>query len=118
PVAPAPPRPTASVSPTTGPASSGGGSSFRLAPYRLPAPVQREVAVAYGTHVLLAGGLDGSGSSTAGVSSLDPATGKVVRLGSMSSPFHDAAGAMIGGRLFVFGGGASAGSDLVRTFDP
>ena len=112
------PPPTASVSPTAGPASRGDGSSFRMARYRLPFPVQREVAVASGTDVLLAGGLDASGDSTAGVSSLDPATGKVVWLGSMSSPFHDAAGAMIGGRLFVFGGGASAGSDLVRTFDP
>jgi outer membrane protein assembly factor BamB len=31
--------------------------------------------------------------------------------------FHDAAGAVIGGRLFVFGGGAASSSDAVQAFD-
>jgi hypothetical protein len=92
---------------------------LRIAPvYRLPAPVEREVAVADGGMVYLAGGLDGTGASVAGVFSLDPATGKVTSLGTMPNAFHDASGAMLNGRLVVFGGGSSSGTDVVQAFDP
>jgi N-acetylneuraminic acid mutarotase len=77
--------------------------------------VQREIAVAEGSgEVLVAGGLDASGSSTDSVYRLSPATGSATSAGTMSSPFHDAAAALVGGRLVVFGGGASAGTDAVR----
>jgi hypothetical protein len=93
--------------------------TLKIAPaYRLPAPVEREVAVAEGGIVYLAGGLDAGGASVAGVFSLDPATGKVTSLGSMPNAFHDAAGAMVDGRLVVFGGGPSTGTDIVQAFDP
>jgi outer membrane protein assembly factor BamB len=49
---------------------------------------------------------------------LIPSTGRLTGLGAMPNAFHDAAGAMIGGRLFVFGGGSSSGTDLVQAFDP
>jgi outer membrane protein assembly factor BamB len=88
------------------------------APYRLAAPVQREVAVASGGNVYLAGGLDAAGNSVDGVFVLDPVSGRLTALGSVPSAFHDAAGAMIGGRLFVFGGGSRTGTDLVQVFDP
>ena len=88
------------------------------APYRLDAPVQREVAVLDGRTVYLAGGLDASNVSVSGVFALNPATGQLRSLGSMPNAFHDAAGAMIGGKLFVFGGGSLAGTDLVQAFDP
>ncbi len=89
-----------------------------VAPYRLAAPVQREVAVLDGRTVYLAGGLDASDVSASGVFALDPDTGRLRTLGSMPNPFHDAAGAMIGGKLFVFGGGSSAGTSIVQAFDP
>ena len=89
-----------------------------VAPYRLDAPVQREVAVSDGTTVYLAGGLDVSDTSASGVFALDPTTGRLRQIGSVPSAFHDAAGAMIGGKVFIFGGGAAAGSNLVQTFDP
>jgi outer membrane protein assembly factor BamB len=93
--------------------------ALRIRPtYRLPAPVEREVAVTDGGTVYLAGGLDSGGASVAGVFSMDPATGKVTSLGSMPNAFHDAAGAMLGGRLVVFGGGSTAGTDAVQAFDP
>ncbi|MBI3648470.1 MAG: hypothetical protein HY240_06970 [Actinobacteria bacterium] len=80
--------------------------------------MEREVAVADGGTVYIAGGLDRGGTSVAGVFSMDPVTGRLSNLGSMPHAFHDAAGAMIGGRLVVFGGGASSGTDLVQAFDP
>jgi len=86
--------------------------------YRLPAPVQREVAVAAGGRVLIAGGLDTTGRSTSGVFRLDPSSGRLARLGSMRQAFHDAAGALLGHRLFVFGGGAAQSSATVQQFDP
>jgi hypothetical protein len=91
--------------------------SVQPAGYRLTAPVQREVAVASGSAALLAGGLDAAGSSTNGVFRLDPASGSLTSLGSVPEPFHDAAGALIGKRLFVFGGGASHSSSSIQAFD-
>ena len=80
--------------------------------------MQREVAVRNGEVIYLAGGLAESGSSASGVFGLNPSTGRLTALGAMPNAFHDAAGAMIGGRLFVFGGGSVSGTDLVQAFDP
>ncbi|MDQ2966259.1 MAG: hypothetical protein M3R57_10470, partial [Chloroflexota bacterium] len=88
------------------------------APYRLVAPVEREIAVQVGSVVYLAGGLDPAGNSAAGVFALHPSTGQLTAIGSVPNAFHDAAGAMVAGRLFVFGGGSSSGTDLVQAFDP
>ena len=76
------------------------------------------MAVSDGRTIYLAGGLDAADRSAAGVFSLDPATGKLTLLGSVPSAFHDAAGAFVGGRLLVFGGGSNIGTDLVQAFDP
>jgi hypothetical protein len=89
----------------------------RLAPYRLPAPVQRAVAVGSGPAILVAGGLDASGASTNGVFRLDPASGRLRRLGTVPEPFHDAAAGVAGNGLFVFGGGSSQSSSHVQRFD-
>jgi len=86
------------------------------AAYPLPAPVQREVAVAAGGSIYLAGGLDATNASADGVFRLDPSNGNLAALGSLPHAVHDAAGAVIGNRLFVFGGGASSVGDLVQTF--
>jgi hypothetical protein len=93
------------------------GVHVRLEPYRLPAPVQRAVAAGSPTGILIAGGLDAGGASTSGVFRLDPASGRLTRLGSVPQPFHDAAGGVIGGKLFIFGGGSSASSAAVQSFD-
>ncbi len=92
---------------------------FGIAPagFALPSAVQREVAVATGGHVILAGGLDPAGNSTSGVFSLNVHTGHLATLGSLPNAFHDGAGAMIGTKLFVFGGGVSEGTDVVQSFD-
>ncbi len=91
--------------------------AIRSARFRLPAPVERAVAVAWRGRILIAGGLDASGSSAGGVFALDPASGALRSLGTLPQPVHDAAGALIGGRLVVFGGGAASSSDAVQSFE-
>ncbi len=92
-------------------------SPVRLAPFGLPTPVEREVAVSTPSGIVIAGGLDSAQQSTNGVYLLAPRTGALRRLGAVPEPFHDAAGAVIGDRLFVFGGGAAASSPAVQAFD-
>lgn len=94
-------------------------SSLRISTpgFRLPAPIQREVAVATARGILIAGGLDAAGLSTNGVFLLAKASGHLTYLGSVPQPFHDAAGAVLGSKLIVFGGGASASSSTVEQFD-
>jgi hypothetical protein len=94
-------------------------ASVRLAaaPYRLPAPVQREVAVVSGMGVIIIGGLNAAKVSTNGVFRLDPASGRVSPLGVVPNAFHDAAGALLRGSVFVFGGGEGQGTSTVQRFD-
>jgi N-acetylneuraminic acid mutarotase len=87
------------------------------AQWRLPAPVSRLVAVPDGSGVRLAGGLTRSSASSTAVYRLDVAGGAARRVGTLSQPVHDAAGASIGGRLFVFGGGAASTTAAVQRFD-
>jgi hypothetical protein len=85
--------------------------------YRLPAPVQRAVAVGSGSGIIIAGGLDAAGASTNGVFRLDASSGHLARLGTVPEPFHDAAASLLGNRLFVFGGGSTQSSSSVQAFD-
>ena len=87
------------------------------APYRLPAPVQREVAVVSGGAVIIVGGLNAAKVSTDGVFRLDPRSGRLSPLGVVPNAFHDAAGALLGGSVFVFGGGAGQSTSTVQRFD-
>src|SRR5262249_56005718 len=61
------------------------------APYRLPAPVQREVAVVSGGGVIIVGGLNTAKVSTNGVFRLGPSAGRVRPPGAGPKAFHDAA---------------------------
>ncbi len=87
------------------------------AAYRLPAPVEREIAVAHKGAVILAGGLDSNSGSTDGVFRMNPASGALRSLGIVPQAFHDAAGAILGNALYVFGGGAAQSSASVQRFD-
>jgi outer membrane protein assembly factor BamB len=97
-------------------APAAAGLRFHVAPFSLPAPVQREVAVPYGGRVLIAGGLDASQQSASGVFALSLPGGGLRSLGRVPVAFHDAAGALIGGRLVVFGGGAATSTANVQSF--
>jgi hypothetical protein len=93
-----------------------GGLSIGIV-YRLPSPVEREVAIGHGDGVILAGGLDAAGGSTDGVFRLNATTGALTPLGTVPQAFHDAAGAIFGNELYVFGGGAAQSSSSVQRFD-
>ncbi|HUL85270.1 MAG TPA: PQQ-binding-like beta-propeller repeat protein [Actinomycetota bacterium] len=112
--------PTGGAAPTSTAASPAtSASQLRIVPagYRLPAPVQRAVAVSFGGSVYIAGGLDATGNSAAGVFRLDPANGRITSIGSLPQSFHDGAGAVIGHSLFVFGGGTARSSAAVQAID-
>jgi len=85
-------------------------------PFRLRAPIEREVAVVDHGTIVIAGGLDSSGGSTSGVFRLDPDTGALTSIGAVPEAFHDAAGAILGRALYVFGGGSSRSSSAVQRF--
>ncbi len=102
---------------TVGPGPVRSTLRIQAAGFVLPAPVQRAVAVSWNGVLYVAGGLDAAGSSVTAVSAFDPATGRVTSIGSLPQAVHDAAAAVIGRRLVVFGGGASQVSDAVQAFD-
>jgi outer membrane protein assembly factor BamB len=93
------------------------GTALRTTlPFRLRAPVEREVALADHGAIVIAGGLDSGGGSTSGVFRVDPATGTLTLVGSVPEAFHDGAGAIIGRALYIFGGGSAQSSSAVQRF--
>lgn len=98
------------------PASLPGLLAATLMPWQLPAPISRTVVVAQHGRILIAGGLDSAGNSTSGVFRLDPQDGSLSFLGSLAQPVHDAAGALVRGRLLVFGGGSATSVATVQAF--
>ena len=98
----------------SGPAAAHIKLVARMAPYRLPAPISAESVVGLPGGPLILGGLDSGESSVGGVFQLDPASGKLREAGSLSGPLHDAAAAVLGNRVLVFGGGTEASSDEVQ----
>jgi hypothetical protein len=78
------------------------------AAYLLPAGISREVVLADGRSLLIIGGLNQQSVTTSAVTRLNPVTGRTERVGRLAAPTHDAAGAVLGGRPYVFGGGAAA----------
>ena len=71
--------------------------------------------LAHGPDLLIAGGLTPQAtSSTTAVSLLDPVTGSSAPAGRLAAPTHDAAGATLGGRDFIFGGGDQASAATVQ----
>jgi hypothetical protein len=115
--------------PTAAPSTAPGSSApvtapeaaalmVRSAGFGLVAPIQRSVAVWDGGVIYIAGGLDAADATVGGVFSMNPTSGRLTPLGSLAQPVHDAAAAMISGKLYVFAGGAGSGTDTVQAFDP
>jgi hypothetical protein len=105
---PAPrPRPkrVKATPPVTPPAVEAG-----LLPWQLRAPISREVVLprAGRNGLLVLGGLASDGSSSDGVALLDPRNGVLSAHGTLLQPTHDAAGAVLGARDLVIGGGTTA----------
>ena len=78
-----------------------------LLSWRLAAPISRATVLGENGKILIAGGLGYGGLSEGGVFSLNPKNGSLTLISTLQQPVHDAAGAMISGRLFVFGGGVN-----------
>src|SRR5581483_2743019 len=85
----------------------------RPAPWSLPAPLDREVALALGSAIVVMGG-NRVGGPTAIVDAIDPRTGTARRLGLLASAEHDAAGGLVAGRPTLVGGGSGVASDTVQ----
>jgi DNA-binding beta-propeller fold protein YncE len=88
------------------------------APYQLPTAVSREVVLPGAGGMLIAGGLTPSGASTDAVTALDPVTGATRGAGRLAAATHDAAGVMLGRRMFVLGGGTASSVPTVQAFTP
>ena len=78
-----------------------------MLPWQLTQPVSREVVVTGSTPgtLLVVGGLTSGSASTASVVSMAVPAGTGTPAGTLSTPTHDAAAAVVGGHLLVFGGG-------------
>ena len=61
--------------------------------------------IAEGDHLLLLGGFNGAKQTISEIMRIAPATKTVTRVGALTTAVHDAAGASLGGRALVFGGG-------------
>jgi len=78
------------------------------AAYRLPSAISREVVLARGQDLLIIGGITQQLTTTGTIIQLNPVTGRAARAGRLADPAHDAAGAVLGGRPYLFGGGDRA----------
>jgi hypothetical protein len=79
----------------------------------LPAPISGESVVALRNGPLILGGLDAAGASASGVFQMDASSGRLSEAGSLAEPLHDAAAALLGSQVLVFGGGTEASTDTV-----
>jgi N-acetylneuraminic acid mutarotase len=80
----------------------------------LPAPISGESVVAMPGGPLILGGLDSASASVGGVFQLDSGSGHLREAGSLTGPLHDAAAAVLGGNVLVFGGGTATSTDAVQ----
>ena len=106
-----PPGRVAAAPPVLDAAESG------LLPWRLAAPLSREVVVPGSPgQLIVLGGLTSAGASSSGVYVVRTATGAARQIGALSAPLHDAAGVNSGGRVLVFGGGSPVTVGTVQAF--
>jgi hypothetical protein len=87
---------------------------IKLAPFRLRPAVSGEAVSADAGHLLIAGGLLADQSSSGSVIRIDLRTGRSAVAGHLAISVHDAASAVLGGRLLVFGGGTQVSGASVQ----
>jgi Kelch motif len=85
------------------------------ATWQLPEPLSRSVVLPVNADVGVFGGLT-TGATSGHVYQIDPTSGTATLMGTMPSPVHDSAGAVIAGGWFVFGGGAATETAAVQHF--
>ncbi|MGH9055982.1 MAG: Kelch repeat-containing protein, partial [Acidimicrobiales bacterium] len=90
-----------------------------MASWQLPEPLSRTVALPVGGSIVVLGGLTGTGNATtADITRIDPVSGRSQTVGSLPAAVHDAAGAVLGSRYLVFGGGAADVTSAVQAYSP
>ena len=97
-------------------ASASATLQITTAPWQLPAARAREVVLAADRALLVIGGLDPSGSSTARVWRVALPRGVTTRLAVLPQAFHDSAGAVIDQDVYVFGGGNATELSTVQRY--
>jgi DNA-binding beta-propeller fold protein YncE len=124
------PHPTAPVRPgATGTDAPGGargpgapGPAMVLeatpAPYQLPEALSRDAVLSVGSGVFIAGGLTRRNMTADTVTRLNPVSGATRVMGRLTYPVRDAAGAVLGGRAYVFGGRGPGGAATVQAAGP
>ncbi len=97
------------------PTASGSGTLRASTPrWRLATPVSREVVLIRGSDLEMVGGLTSAGASTTAIELLDPRTGTTRAAGRLAVAAHDAAGAVLRGRGYLFGGGDTGSTAMVQ----
>lgn len=107
--------PTRSASAPTSPTAR---ITSLTAPFKLPARVSRPTVYPLDQGLLVVGGLNVTGGTTRAILSVDLTGATVKRTGALSVPVHDAAGAVVAGRDFLFGGGSTSVSSAVQDVTP
>jgi len=107
---------TTTVAPTTTTSAAVTTLEVTTAPWSLPAPVSREVALTDGTALHVLGGQDAAHSSSAAVNRIDPATGVATSIGTLAPAVHDAAGVRLGADDVVIAGGSPPARATVQAF--
>ncbi len=85
--------------------------------FSLTAPLRDPASALFaGTRFALLGGLDSADVSSAGIKVADPH--RVLTSASLPLAQHDAQGAALNGKVYVFGGGSLSELDHIISFDP
>ncbi len=85
--------------------------------YSLPAALRDPAYTALdGGRFAMLGGLDGADVSSAGIEIAD--THRVLHTATLPGPQHDAQGAFLAGKVYVFGGGYTTELDHILSYDP
>jgi hypothetical protein len=86
------------------------------AAWTMPAPVSRAVVLPDQDGFVVLGGLATGDTSTSEIVQVDPARGDSRIAGYLAVAVHDSAGASIGNRFFVFGGGSVSSVSVVQAW--
>ncbi|MHB8682222.1 MAG: Kelch repeat-containing protein, partial [Acidimicrobiales bacterium] len=117
-----PGTPTTTLAPSSANTTRAGAApavESGLLPWRLAAPISRTVDLpGSGSQVVILGGLTSGSRSASGIYALDTSNGNLTEIGTLPAALHDAAGALLGGRYLLFGGGAPATVNTVSAFTP
>ncbi len=118
---PTPARHSTTPPAVTTPHGAGGipAAEAGLLPWRLSAPLSRAVVLpGTGSQLVILGGLTANNVSATGIYALDTTTGALTEIGTLAAGLHDAAGAELNGRYFLFGGGSPTTVATVQAFTP